>query len=282
MQHSFVDVLLFGNFSLPWWGYIIVALVLTHVTISTVTIYCHRSMTHMSVTLNSAVKHFCRFWLWLTTAIITKEWVALHRLHHQKVDSENDPHSPHNSTISKLLLEGSRIYAKAIKDQEMVNRHGHGTPNDWLERNVYSNKSSFCLIGINNWGLVIMLLCDLALFGLVGLLIWIVQMGWIPVLAAGVVNGLGHWPLKNWFKSESSFWYRIMNKVLLYRNTKTPDHSTNIIPWGILIGGEELHNNHHAKASSARLSLRWYEIDIGWLYICILRLFFLAKVRNEK
>lgn len=279
---SFIDVLLFGIFPLPWWGYIVVIFVLTHITILTVTIYCHRSMTHGALTLNPVVKHFFRFWLWITTAIITKEWVALHRLHHQKVDSEYDPHSPQNSNIGNVLLYGDRIYSEAIQDQEMVRRLSHDTPDDWLEKNVYSNKSNFFLIGINNWGLVNMLLCNLALFGLMGLLIWIVQMRWIPIFAAGVVNGLGHWPLKNFFKSESSFLYKFLSKFLLYRNTETKDHSANIIPWGFLIGGEELHNNHHANATSARLSLRWYEIDSGWIVIRLLQLLGLAKVRKKK
>jgi stearoyl-CoA desaturase (delta-9 desaturase) len=196
--------------------------------------------------------HFFRFWLWLTTGMVTREWVAVHRKHHAKCETEEDPHSPQVEGLNKVLWGGAWLYRKATQDREMLEKYGRGTPDDWLERNLYARMP---------WlGITIMLLVDLLLFGLPGLLVWGVQMIWIPFWAAGVINGLAH------------FWG--------YRNWNTTDASTNIAPWGILIGGEELHNNHHAFASSARLSYKWYEFDIGWLYIRLLEILGMAKVRK--
>lgn len=241
-----------GLVSLPWWGYVIVALVLTHITIAAVTIYLHRHSAHRALDLHPAVAHFFRFWLWLTTGMNTKAWTAIHRKHHAKCETEEDPHSPQVLTLKKVLLEGSELYSGAAKDKETLSKYGHGTPDDWLERNVYSRS--------DRMGVSLMLVVDVLLFGPIGLTVWAVQMLWIPVLAAGVINGVGHY--------------------VGYRNFQVEDASTNIVPWGILIGGEELHNNHHAYASSARLSSKWYEFDIGWLYIRIMEVVGLAQVRK--
>ena len=202
--------------------------------------------------LHPVVSHFFRFWLWLTTGMVTREWTAVHRKHHARCETAEDPHSPQIVGIRKVLLEGTELYRKEAKNAETLERYGYGTPDDWIERNVYSRFST--------WGVGLMLAIDVALFGAIGITIWAVQMLWIPVLAAGVINGLGH------------YWG--------YRNYQTEDASANIFPWGILIGGEELHNNHHAYASSAKLSARWYEFDIGWLYIRILEILGLAQVKR--
>ncbi|MFN0313791.1 MAG: fatty acid desaturase [Burkholderiales bacterium] len=244
--------LLSGAISLPWWGYVVLALVLTHITIACVTIYLHRHQAHRGLDLHPAVSHFFRFWLWMTTGMVTKEWVAIHRKHHAKCETPEDPHSPQVYGIRKVLLEGSELYRAASKDKELLAKYGHGTPDDWIERNVYSKHSAK--------GIALMAAIDIVLFGPIGLTIWAVQMLWIPVTAAGVINGIGH------FNG--------------YRNFQTEDASTNIVPFGILIGGEELHNNHHAYASSARLSNKWYEFDIGWFYICVLEILGLAQVKK--
>jgi len=241
-----------GLLSLPWWGYVVVALVFTHITIASVTIYLHRHSAHRALDLHPLVSHFFRFWLWLTTGMVTKEWTAIHRKHHAKCETEEDPHSPQILGINKVLLEGSELYRKESANQETLDKYGQGTPDDWLERHVYS-KSDMMGVGL-------MLVIDTVLFGPIGLTIWAVQMLWIPVFAAGVINGVGHY--------------------LGYRNFQVNDASTNIVPWGILIGGEELHNNHHAYASSARLSSKWYEFDIGWLYIRLMEMVGLAKVKK--
>ena len=241
-----------GLLHLPWWGYIVVTLVLTHITIAAVTIYLHRHSAHRALDLHPVVSHFFRFWLWLTTGMVTKEWTAIHRKHHAKCETEEDPHSPQVVGIQKVLLEGSELYRKEACNQETLDKYGHGTPDDWIERHLYSRTS----IG----GVGLMMVIDIVLFGPIGLTIWAVQMLWIPILAAGVINGIGHY--------------------LGYRNFQVDDASTNIVPWGILIGGEELHNNHHAYASSARLSSKWFEFDIGWLYIRLMEMVGLAKVKK--
>ncbi|QDF98525.1 acyl-CoA desaturase [Azoarcus sp. DD4] len=240
-----------GLFDLPWWGYIVVALVLTHITIASVTIFLHRHQAHRALELHAIPSHFFRFWLWLTTGMVTKEWAAIHRKHHAKCETVDDPHSPQTRGIMKVLLEGAELYRAEAKNQETLQRYGHGTPDDWLERNVYRHN----IVGIS-----LMMIINLICFGPIGLTIWAVQMVWIPFWAAGVVNGLGH------------FWG--------YRNFDCTDASTNLFPWGILIGGEELHNNHHSFATSAKLSAKWYEFDIGWMYIRLMEIVRLAKARK--
>jgi stearoyl-CoA desaturase (delta-9 desaturase) len=234
------------------WGYIGVTLMLTHITIASVTIFLHRYQAHNALTLNPAVSHFFRFWLWLTTGMVTREWVAVHRKHHAKCETTDDPHSPQVEGIWKVLSGGVGLYRAATRDAASLKHYGKGTPNDWLERHVYSRFPQL--------GVVIMAVLDVLLFGTVGLIIFAVQMVWIPLWAAGVINGLGH------------FWG--------YRNFETTDASRNLSPIGILIGGEELHNNHHAYAQSARLSNKWWEFDIGWLYIKTLAVLGLARVRR--
>ncbi len=241
-----------GLLRLPWWGHVLVALGLTHVTIAAVTIFLHRSQAHRALDLHPGVAHFFRFWLWLTTGMITRQWVAIHRKHHARCETEQDPHSPQIKGIGKVFWQGAELYKAAAADRQLVERYGRGTPEDWLERHVYTPH--------RNLGVALMLVVDLALFGVLGLTIWAVQMIWIPLFAAGVINGLGHW------------WG--------YRNFESPDAATNIIPWGLLIGGEELHNNHHAYPSSAKLSSRWWEIDLGWAYIRLLSMLGLARVRR--
>ena len=241
-----------GLIDLPWWGYALVALGLTHVTIAAVTIFLHRSQAHRAVDLHPVVSHFFRFWLWLTTGMVTKEWVAIHRKHHAKCETAEDPHSPQTRGIRKVFWQGAELYREEAKNQETLAKYGHGTPDDWIERKLYSRHSAL--------GVSLMLVANLILFGPIGLTIWAVQMIWIPLTAAGIINGIGH------------YWG--------YRNFACEDASTNILPWGILIGGEELHNNHHAYGSSARLSNKWYEFDIGWLYIKLLGYAGLAKVRK--
>ncbi len=236
--------------TLPWWGYVIVTLALTHITIAGVTIFLHRSQAHRALDLHPVVSHVFRFWLWLTTGMVTKEWVAIHRKHHAKCETAEDPHSPQVLGIKKVLFEGAELYRAESRNQETLDKYGRGTPDDWIERNVYSPHSGK--------GLVLMLAINLVLFGPIGLTIWAVQMAWIPVTAAGIINGIGH------------YWG--------YRNFAAEDASTNIVPWGIIIGGEELHNNHHAYGTSAKLSARWYEFDIGWMYIRMMSMLGLAKV----
>ncbi len=241
-----------GFIDLPWWGYVLVTLALTHITIASVTIFLHRAQAHRALDLNPAVSHFFRFWLWFTTATVTKAWVAIHRKHHAKCETPEDPHSPQMVGIKKVLFEGAELYRAEAKVQATLDRYGHGTPDDWLERNIYTPHT--------NAGIVVLLAVQLLLFGPIGLTIWAVQMIWIPFFAAGIINGVGH------------YWG--------YRNFACEDASTNIVPWGILIGGEELHNNHHAYGSSAKLSNRWYEFDIGWAYIRALEVLGLASVKK--
>ena len=226
-------------------------LIATHITIACVTLYLHRSQAHRSVVFHPAIEHFMRFWLWLTTGMVTKQWVAIHRKHHRYSDRAGDPHSPYVYGIWQVLFRGAVLYHEASKDKDMVGTYGRGTPADWLERNIYSAHSRL--------GIGILLVLNTLVFGWWGPVIWLVQMAWIPFWAAGVVNGLAHW------------WG--------YRNGETRDLSRNISPWGIVIGGEELHNNHHLAPASARLSQRWWEFDIGWMYICILKTLRLATVK---
>src|SRR5260221_2424788 len=243
-----------GWFDLPWWGLILVALALTHVTIAAVTIFLHRCQAHRALELHPLVSHFFRFWLWLTTGMVTKEWAAIHRKHHAKCETVDDPHSPQIHGINRVLWTGVFLYVKESYKKETIERYGHGTPDDWIERNLYSRLATT--------GVVVLLATDMFLFGVVpGALIWATQVAWIPFWAAGVINGVGHW-----------FGYRNFGDV--------PDASRNIVPWGMLIGGEELHNNHHAYASSAKLSSKWYEFDIGWLYIRMLETLNLAQVKK--
>ena len=241
-----------GLLDLTWWGYILVALGLTHITIAAVTIFLHRSQAHRAVDLHPIVSHFFRFWLWLTSGMVTKEWVAIHRKHHAKCETPEDPHSPQTRGIRKVFWEGSELYRAEAKVPETLEKYGHGTPDDWLERNAYSRHSAK--------GIMLMMAINVVLFGSIGLTIWAVQMAWIPVTAAGIINGFGH------------YWG--------YRNFACEDASTNVFPWGILIGGEELHNNHHAYGTSARLSNKWYEFDIGWLYIKLMSYVGLATIRK--
>ncbi|MBK8119525.1 MAG: fatty acid desaturase [Sulfuritalea sp.] len=242
-----------GILDLPWWGYILVALALTHVTIAGVTIFLHRHQAHRALELGPIPSHFFRFWLWMTTGMITKEWAAIHRKHHAKCETAEDPHSPRVLGLSRVLWTGVFLYVKESRNVDTLERYGHGTPDDWLERKLYSP--------LHKAGVVLMLGIDVALFGVwPGALIWVVQMVWIPFWAAGVVNGIGH------------FWG--------YRNFACADASTNFFPLGILIGGEELHNNHHAFATSAKLSNKWYEFDVGWLYIRLMEMIGLARVKK--
>ena len=223
---------------------------MTHVTIICVTLFLHRGQAHRGIVFHPALSHFMRFWLWLTTGMITKEWVAIHRKHHQKTDIKGDPHSPHVFGIWTLIYKGALLYSSAAKDAKMIKQFGVGTPDDWIERKLYTP--------YNFAGIMLMLTADLLLFGPIGLLVWGIQMIWIPFWAAGIVNGVGHW------------WG--------YRNNKTKDHSTNIIPWGIVIGGEELHNNHHADPSSVKLSTKWFEFDLGWAWFKIFNFMKLANL----
>jgi len=241
-----------GYFNLPWWGYVLVTFAATHITIISVTIFLHRHQSHRALYLHPIISHFFRFWLWLTTGIVTQEWVAIHRKHHTKCETPEDPHSPQVFGILEILLKGAEYYRAEAKRTETLELYGHGTPDDWIERNLYSRYPSL--------GISLMMVIDLLAFGPIGLTIWAVQMIWIPLFAAGVINGIGH------------FWG--------YRSFVTEDASRNILPWGLLIGGEELHNNHHAFSASAKLSSRWWELDIGWLYIRLLAALKLATVRR--
>src|SRR5215212_3740004 len=242
-----------GLLDFSWWGYVVAALALTHVTIAAVTIYLHRCQAHRALELHPVVSHFFRFWLCLTTCMVTKEWAAIHRKHHAKCETAEDPHSPQVYGINRVLWAGVFLYVKESFNKETLERYGHGTPDDWIERNIYTKSAMY--------GVSLMLAIDVFAFGVIpGALIWLTQIAWIPFWAAGVINGIGHF--------------------LGYRSYDAADASRNIVPLGILIGGEELHNNHHAFASSAKLSSKWYEFDIGWMYIRILESFRLATVKK--
>ena len=250
--HSVLEFMTTGLVGLSPWEVVIYTLVVTHITIAGVTIYLHRHQAHRALELHAIPSHFFRFWLWLTTGQVTKEWAAIHRKHHAKCDTEEDPHSPQTRGIKKVLLEGAELYRVESKNKETMEKYGHGTPDDWMERNVYTRYS---------WaGVSALLVINFILFGVIGISIWAIQMLWIPITAAGIINGLGHW------------WG--------YRNYDCNDAATNIFPWGILIGGEELHNNHHTYATSAKLSSKWYEIDLGWAYIRAMEMVGLAKVKK--
>ncbi|MDH3210431.1 MAG: fatty acid desaturase [Burkholderiaceae bacterium] len=241
-----------GLVQTTWWQIVLVMLVLTHITIVSVTVFLHRAQAHRSLDLHALPAHFFRLWLWLTTGMVTKQWVAIHRKHHAKCETIEDPHSPQTRGIKAVLLTGSELYRAESKNPDTLAKYGQGTPEDWLERNLYTRHSVL--------GVALMMTIDLLLFGAIGAAVWAVQMIWIPVSAAGVINGLGHW------------WG--------YRNFEVADASTNISPWGIIIGGEELHNNHHTYPTSAKMSVKPYEFDIGWMYIQILKLLGLASVRK--
>jgi stearoyl-CoA desaturase (delta-9 desaturase) len=230
---------------------ILFTLIVTHITIVCVTLYLHRSQAHRGVEFHPAISHFMRFWLWLTTGMVTKQWVAVHRAHHRYSDEPGDPHSPHVYGIGQVFFKGAVLYHAASKDTEMVNTYGRGTPDDWIERKLYTPHSRL--------GIGLCLVFNLAVFGGIGALIWGIQMLWIPFWAAGVINGVAHW------------WG--------YRNGETRDQSRNISPWGIVVGGEELHNNHHLDPASPRLSRQWWEFDIGWFYIKLLQSLKLAKLK---
>jgi stearoyl-CoA desaturase (Delta-9 desaturase) len=241
-----------GIFDLPWWGYVAATLAMTHITIAAVTIYLHRHSAHRALDLHPLVSHFFRFWLWLTTGMETKEWTAVHRKHHARCETPEDPHSPQILGIRKIMWQGADIYKIEAKNRVTLEKFGQGTPDDWMERNIYAPHSVA--------GIASMMIVDFALFGFIGITIWAVQMMWIPFFAAGIINGVGH------------YWG--------YRTFQPEDASRNILPWGIIIGGEELHNNHHAYASSARLSSKWWEFDIGWMYIRIMEMLGLARVKK--
>ena len=252
MIETIIDFLSNGLTRASGWQVFLYTMIVTHITIASVTIFLHRCQAHRALELHAIPSHFFRFWLWMTTGQVTKEWAAVHRKHHAKCETEEDPHSPQTRGIKKVLFEGVELYRVEARNQETLKKFGHGTPDDWMERNVYSRYTAL--------GIVLMLLIDVALFGVLGLTVWAVQMAWIPVTAAGIINGIGH------------YWG--------YRNFDCEDASTNIFPWGILIGGEELHNNHHTFGTSAKLSSKWYEFDIGWMYIRILETCGMATVKK--
>ncbi|MBV8247031.1 MAG: fatty acid desaturase [Comamonas sp.] len=249
--NAVVDWLAHGLWELSWWQLLLYTLLTTHITIAAVTIFLHRSQAHRALDLGPVPAHFFRFWLWLGTGMVTKQWVAIHRKHHAKCETEEDPHSPQTRGLGKVMREGAELYRAEAQNQETLKKYGHGTPDDWMERHVYRHS----VLGPS-----LMLIINVALFGAIGLTIWAVQMVWIPFWAAGVVNGVGH------------FWG--------YRNYEAVDASTNLVPWGIIIGGEELHNNHHTYPTSAKFSVKRYEFDIGWIYISAMQKIGWAKVKK--
>lgn len=242
----------YGLCNLSWWGYILVILGLTQITIMGVTIYLHRCQAHRAVTLHPVISHFFRFWLWCATGMVTKEWAAIHRKHHAKCETPEDPHSPQVVGLPLVVWYGAELYRKEATNAETLTRYGAGTPDDWIERNLYTKHSKL--------GTVLMLITDLILFGIPGLAVWALQMVWIPFFAAGIINGVGH------------FWG--------YRNFECPDQARNVSPWGIFLGGEELHNNHHTYPTSAKLSVKPWELDSGWLVIRIFEMLGLAKAKR--
>src|SRR5574343_1737316 len=249
---ALVDWAAHGLLHASWWQVLIYGAVVPHITIASVTIFLHRSQAHRSLYLHPIPSHFFRFWLWMTTGMVTKEWTAIHRKHHAKCEHEGDPHSPVVFGIKKVFFEGSELYRAEAKNQDTLERYGHNTPNDWVEKHIYTGRSRL--------GVSLMLIINVLLFGVAGLSVWAIQMVWIPITAAGIINGIGHW------------WG--------YRNFEAADASTNVSPWGILIGGEELHNNHHTYPTSAKLSVKPFEFDIGWLYIRGMEMVGLAKARK--
>ena len=249
--NAVVDWMANGLWDLSWWQLLLYTLITTHFTIAGVTIFLHRSQAHRALDLGPIPSHFFRFWLWLGTGMVTKEWVAIHRKHHAKCETADDPHSPQTRGLGKVMREGAELYRAEAKNEETLRKYGHGTPDDWMERNIYRHSVM---------GPSLMLILNVALFGVIGLSIWAVQMVWIPFWAAGVVNGVGH------------FWG--------YRNYEATDASTNLVPWGLIIGGEELHNNHHTFPTSAKFSVKPYEFDIGWVYISLMQKLGWAKVKK--
>ena len=248
---SILDFLANGLWDISGWGIVAYTLILTHITIVSVTVYLHRHSAHRALDLHPVLAHFFRFWLWMTTGMVTKQWTAIHRKHHAKCETEDDPHSPVMQGLSEIVWRGAEAYRREVANEETMERYGRGCPDDWLERNLYSR----AVVGVGS-----MLVINLLLFGAIGATVWAVQMMWIPFFAAGVINGVGHW------------WG--------YRNFECPDAATNISPWGILIGGEELHNNHHTYPNSAKLSQKWWEFDIGWFWIRLFETLGLATVRS--
>jgi len=252
LVNVFVNFFSSGVLHATWWEVVLYTLLLTHITIAGVTIWLHRCQAHRSLDLGPVPAHFFRFWMWLTTGMVTKEWAAIHRKHHAKCETVDDPHSPVTRGIKAVLLTGSEMYRAEAKNKETIAKFGHGTPDDWIERNLYSRFQ---------WqGVALMMIINLTLFGAIGATIWAVQMLWIPITAAGIINGIGH------------YWG--------YRNFEAADASRNIVPWGIIIGGEELHNNHHTYPTSAKLSVKPFEFDIAWGYIRALEIMGMAKVRK--
>ena len=249
--NAVVDWMANGLWDLSWWQLLLYTLITTHFTIAGVTIFLHRSQAHRALDLGPVPSHFFRFWLWLGTGMVTKEWVAIHRKHHAKCETADDPHSPQTRGLGKVMREGAELYRAEAQNEETLRKYGHGTPDDWMERNIYRHSVM---------GPSLMLILNVALFGAIGLSIWAVQMVWIPFWAAGVVNGVGH------------FWG--------YRNYEATDASTNLLPWGLIIGGEELHNNHHTFPTSAKFSVKPYEFDIGWVYISLMQKLGWAKVKK--
>jgi stearoyl-CoA desaturase (delta-9 desaturase) len=247
-----LQYVMYGALNLSWWGYLVALVIFTQLTIFSVTLYLHRGQAHRALELHPIISHVFRFWLWMTTGMVTKEWTAIHRKHHAKVETEEDPHSPVTRGIKKVFFEGAELYRAESKNKETIERYGDGTPNDWIERNLYTRFSTA--------GVVSMLIINVLLFGLIGVSMWAIQMAWIPFSAAGVINGIGH------------YWG--------YRNYEPKDASRNVVPWGIILGGEELHNNHHAFGTSAKFSTKWWEFDIGWMMICIFQFFGLAKAKR--
>ncbi len=243
---------MYGLLQLPWWGDLIALLVMTQITIFGVTVYLHRCQAHRALELHPVASHFFRLWLWMTTGMVTKQWTAIHRKHHAKVETPEDPHSPQIEGIWKVLFQGAELYRKESRNKETLERYGQGTPDDWMERNVYTKHSAM--------GITLMLILDLALFGTIGLAIWAVQMAWIPFWAAGVVNGVAHY--------------------IGYRNFECQDASRNLTPIAFFIGGEELHNNHHTYGTSAKFSVKWWEFDMGWMIIRMLQFLGLAKPKR--
>lgn len=244
--------MIYGLLDLPWWGYIVCLIITTQFTAASITIFLHRHQAHKALDLHPIISHFFRMWLWLSTGMVTKQWVAIHRKHHVYSDVEGDPHSPVVFGLRKVLLEGTELYRAEGKNQETLERYGVGTPDDWMERNVYTKHSGL--------GLRIFLGLYILMFGVWGITMWAVQLLWTPVHAAGIINGIGHF--------------------FGYRNFECNDAARNIIPWGLFIGGEELHNNHHTFPTSAKLSVKWWEFDMGWFYITILRTLGLATVKK--
>ncbi len=247
-----IDFLAHGVWRLSWWQVLIFTLVVTHITIASVTIFLHRTQAHRAMELGPIPSHFFRFWLWLTTGMVTKEWVAIHRKHHAKCETPDDPHSPQTRGIETVFWQGAELYRAEAKNKETLAKFSHGTPDDWIERNLYTRFS---------WqGVGLMLIINVTLFGALGATVWAVQMLWIPITAAGIINGIGH------------YWG--------YRNFEAPDASTNISPWGLIIGGEELHNNHHTYPTSAKFSVKRYEFDLGWAYIRAMQAIGWARVKK--